>query len=172
MPSLSLEFLPPGPPVPPQRLSCSHTPAESPAAWRSPGKAPPCALSHLSFRVAPGLGSPLLLLAVPDPFPAWLTPGVLCAPPGRPNVPQPVCPGVRAGGEPAALRESQAAPGQSWANYVPGRGVPCLFRGSPCPAPLAAAAPSGPRIPPAEPEVGAVPVPFPASRPLLASIPE
>lgn len=93
----------------------------------------------------------------------------LC-PSGRPNVPQPVCPGVRAGGEPAALSESQAAPGQSWADDVPGRRVPCLFRGSPCPAPLAAAAPSGPRIPPAEPEVGALPVP--ASHPLPASLPD
>lgn len=104
---------------------------------------------------------------MPDPFPARLTLGVLSAPAGRPNVPQPVCPRVGAGGEPAALRQPQAAAGQSWADDVPGRRVPCLFRGSPRPAALAAAAPSRPRIPPAEPEVCAVP----ASRHPTRSLP-
>lgn len=37
----SPEFLHPGPPIPPQRLSCPHPPAASTAAWRSPGTNPP-----------------------------------------------------------------------------------------------------------------------------------
>lgn len=105
--------------------------------------------------------SPVLAVATSPFLPPSGLINALSTLPGRPNVSQPVRPSLRPRGEPAALGQPQAAAGQSGADDVSSRRLSCLLRGCPSSAaPIAAAAPAGPRFPPAGLEVGAA-SPFP-----------